>query len=166
MSRSSRPGRQRALSRAQGRLVAHTTRTSLPWSTVDVEVKELPGFVATLSLSSASTTIVFPGPETSVLVPMPSISLSRAERTLSLTPLEPSSRDPANASKNIYNKILHYIHTQAHSYLSYTCIPTQPPMVICKMEAQLEYTYNRTRCIHIFACLVPICMLNWCLLTK
>ncbi len=39
---------------------------------------------------------------------------------------------------------------------------TQPPMVVCKMEAQLEYTH----CIHVFALLAPICVLNRCSLTK
>ena len=31
-------------------------------------------------------------------------------------------------------------------------------MVACKMEAQLENTH--THCIHFFACLAPICMVN------
>ncbi len=40
----------------------------------------------------------------------------------------------------------------------------QPPTVVCKMEAQLEYV--GTHCIRVFARLAPICMLSRRLLTK
>ena len=29
---------------------------------------------------------------------------------------------------------------------------TQPPTVVCKMEAQLECTVLHTHCVHVFAC--------------
>ncbi len=41
---------------------------------------------------------------------------------------------------------------------------TQPPKMVCKVEAQLEYTY--TRCMRVFARLAPICVLSRCLVTK
>ena len=47
---------------------------------------------------------------------------------------------------------------------------TQPPKVVCKMEAQLECcTYcicTRTHCLHVFAHFALICMLSQSLLTK
>ncbi len=45
--------------------------------------------------------------------------------------------------------------------------PSQPPTVVCKMEAQLKYTYTRryTLFTH-FARLAPICMLSRCLFSK
>ncbi len=43
-------------------------------------------------------------------------------------------------------------------------LQAQPPTVVCKMEAQLEYIH--IACMHVFACLALICMLSQWLLTK
>ena len=41
---------------------------------------------------------------------------------------------------------------------------TQPPKVMCKIEAQLDYV--PTHCTHVFARLALTCMLSRCFLTK
>ena len=43
-------------------------------------------------------------------------------------------------------------------------LPTQPPTVACKMEAQSKYVH--TRCTHVFARLAPIGVIGWCSLAK
>ncbi len=61
-------------------------------------------------------------------------------------------------SNNFEFKVL---HKRADRQYSST---TQPPTVVCKLEAQLEYI--RTHFTHVFARLVLICMLSGCLLAK
>ena len=58
-----------------------------------------------------------------------------------------------------------HIHIYNAQTLLFGTPRTQPPTVVCKMEAQLEHV---TSCMHVFffARLAPICMLIRCLLTK
>ncbi len=54
-------------------------------------------------------------------------------------------------------------HPQKSVYGALSSCCTQPPTVVCKVEAQLEYT--RIACTF-FACLALTCMLSQCLLNK